>query len=561
MATSSVCPRCGAALAADTRFCPSCGAPTAPRLSPGQILDGKYEILDKIGEGGMGEVYRARHVHLDEIRIIKVTKPDALGEGPEPRRFQQEARMAAQVRHGNVAALHDFARLPDGSFYMVWEYIDGVTLEERLRANGPMPPAIAIDVARQILAGLAAIHAQGIVHRDISPDNIMIRERPGGVLEAKIIDLGIAKRVAAESVQMTGTGLFLGKLKYCSPEQVGSLSGNQAVDGRSDLYSFGVVLYEMLTGRAPFEAQTPEGYLGKHLHEAPPPLDTSRLPAAIGAPLSGVVRKALEKSREKRFSTAADFSEALARVPVLELETAPTERLARAAAGSRRFGLVFGAVVAALLLMAAVFWLRSRREPPRPMRPTPMAITTAVPSSVTPPPSVSPDETPAPASEGLPAEIGVERTKAPRPSPRRGPDADDPPAAPVAVSTATQQGEPPAPAVLAPPPERMRELIRRWRSHPRERRAREAQSIAAAANAFVAANPSDPLAREITARLPGELKADTEDALENAQPMLAGLCYRAWRALDFEPEDLEFERRVAASLSSVPPRRRPGGGN
>jgi serine/threonine protein kinase len=132
------CPRCGSAIPAQARYCPACGYATA-RLTPGQTLDGKYEILEKIAEGGMGEVYKARHVHLDEIRIIKVTKPDALGEGPDPRRFQEEARMATLVRHPNVAALYDFSRLPDGSFYMVWEYIAGVTPEEWMLRHGPLP--------------------------------------------------------------------------------------------------------------------------------------------------------------------------------------------------------------------------------------------------------------------------------------------------------------------------------------------------------------------------------------------------------------------------------------
>src|SRR5712692_1240203 len=180
-----LCPRCGTSMPDASRFCPACGHAMA-RLSPGQTLDGKYEILEKIGEGGMGEVYKARHVHLDEIRIIKVTKPDALGEGAHPRRFQEEARMATLVRHPNVAALYDFSRLPDGSYYMVWEFIDGVTLEEWIRRHGPLPLSQALDVSRQVLAGLAEIHAQGIVHRDLSPDNILVRESREGRLVAKI---------------------------------------------------------------------------------------------------------------------------------------------------------------------------------------------------------------------------------------------------------------------------------------------------------------------------------------------------------------------------------------
>src|SRR5215471_18845787 len=325
----SACPRCGTGLPADAKFCPACGY-RAARLTPGQTLDGKYEILEKLAEGGMGEVYKARHIHLDEIRIIKVTKPDPLGEGHEPRRFQEEARIATLVRHPNVAALYDFSRLPDGSYYMVWEYIDGITLEAWLRRHGPLSASRALEVSMQVLAGLAEIHAQGIVHRDLSPDNIMLRETPQKALVAKIIDLGIAKRIAAETIHMTGTGMFLGKLKYCSPEQAGALPSGQRVDGRSDLYSFGVVLYEMLTGKPPFESPTPEGYLGKHLHAPPPPLDTTRLPARLAAPLATIVQKALEKDRDRRFGNAEEFTAALARLrpaATEALDDAPTTLL------------------------------------------------------------------------------------------------------------------------------------------------------------------------------------------------------------------------------------------
>src|SRR5262245_33511031 len=292
------CPRCSAAIAPPARFCPACGFALS-RLSPGQVLDGKYEILDKVGEGGMGEVYRARHLHLDEIRIIKVTKPQVAADAESGRRFQAEARLATLVRHPNVAALYVFSRQPDGSFYMVWEFIDGVTLQEWIREHGPLELSGAMSVARQVLAGLSEIHAQGIVHRDLSPDNIMLR-RTGAGLQAKIIDLGIAKRVEAESMAMTGTGLFLGKLKYCSPEQAGALASGEALDARTDIYSFGVVLYEMLSGRAPFESSTPEGYIGKHLHTAPPPLDVSALPASVGSTLAAIVARTLDKRRDRR---------------------------------------------------------------------------------------------------------------------------------------------------------------------------------------------------------------------------------------------------------------------
>src|SRR5690242_5478205 len=144
----------------------------------------------------MGEVYRVRHLHLDEIRIVKVMKPLPASDDTPERRFAEEARTATRLRHPNVAALFDFARLPTGAWYMVWEYIDGTTLFERLR-RGPIEPAESITIVRQVLAGLAEIHRLGVVHRDISPDNVMLVERDGATT-AKIIDLGIAKNVAED---------------------------------------------------------------------------------------------------------------------------------------------------------------------------------------------------------------------------------------------------------------------------------------------------------------------------------------------------------------------------
>jgi len=370
-----------------SRFCPACGQAMA-RLSPGQMLDGKYEILEKIGEGGMGEVYKARHVHSDEIRIIKVTKPDALGEGPDSRRFQEEARLATLVRHPNVAALYDFSRLPDGSFYMVWEFIDGITVEEWLRRHGRFPAPRALYVAQQVLAGLSEIHAQGIVHRDLSPDNILLREGRDGRLQAKIIDLGIAKRVAADSLSVTSSGVFVGKLKYCSPEQAGALPPGQVVDGRSDLYSFGVVLYEMLTGRPPFESATPEEYLGKHLHAAPPPMDTKGLPPRAGPVLAAAVARALEKRREKRYGDAREFAAALEKIAPATTE--PSEDPGSADEEGPR-GRALPWLLAAGILLAAAIALSFIHRLGSSSRAdvTPPAV--AVPS-VTPIPTAGPDE-------------------------------------------------------------------------------------------------------------------------------------------------------------------------
>ena len=561
MATGdSSCPRCSAAVPANARFCPACGY-AATRVTPGQTLDGKYEILDKIGEGGMGEVFRARHIHLDEIRIIKVTKPDALGEGAEPRRFQEEARIATLVRHPNVAALYDFSRMPDGSYYMVWEFINGITLEAWLKRYGPLPVARALDVAQQVLAGLAEIHAQGIVHRDLSPDNILLKELPDGRLQAKIIDLGIAKRVAAESLQMTGTGMFVGKLKYCSPEQAGALPRGQTLDGRSDLYSFGIVLYEMLTGRPPFESQTPEGYLGMHLHQAPPPLDTTRVPLKIAPALAAIVSRALEKSREKRFKDAREFGEALNRLtpaitqPAESLDSMPTVPMGTA---QRRVRSAWGL---AILLAAAAglgVWLIARRERSA-AEPLHAAITpqsSFSPAPATPRPTdtvdemvVAPPRTPR-VVETSGTEVGVPRPQATRPARKTAPPTPNPPtpvptaaptAAPTVVPTVAE-----TPAFDPNNPQRARQRLNNWMARPVQERAHRSIEIAKWANTMATEHPNAPQIQQMKRDLPLLFKGEALSALDRNQPNLAGLFYRAYLMLDFAPADPELARRMNA---------------
>jgi serine/threonine protein kinase len=540
------CPRCGSAIPAEARYCPACGYATA-RLTPGQSLDGKYEILEKIGEGGMGEVYKARHVHLDEIRIIKVTKPDALGEGPDPRRFQEEARMATLVRHPNVAALYDFSRLPDGSFYMVWEYIAGVTLEEWMLRHGPLPAAQALDIARQVLSGLSEIHAQGIVHRDLSPDNILVRENREGRLLAKIIDLGIAKRVTAETLSMTGTGLFVGKLKYCSPEQAGALPAGQVVDGRSDLYSFGVVLYEMLSGKPPFESQTPEGYLGQHLNSPPPPLDKARLPARTGPALAAIVSRALEKNRDRRFSSAREFAAALERVDPAATESLKTVPGHAKAGRNRALSLVLVFVLFAGAI-AAGFYILNR---PGPAAPVPAAVPTfSASAEPTAPPTAGPDDvviapriveqrTPTPAA---PSPVPPTRAPVTRAVPTRAPPAMSPPA--DASPPEETADEPIRGGVTAA---RFRANLEQWTRRPIARRAHRAMEVALAANFWTSTHPDDPYSPELKAQLPRILKSDTETALAAGQPVLARLFFRAYRQLRFSPPDPDLARRVRSA--------------
>ena len=551
-----VCSRCGGGVPAEARFCPACGA-SARRLAPGQTLDGKYEILEKTGEGGMGEVYKARHLHLEEIRIIKVMKPDALGEGTEPRRFQEEARIATSIRHPNVAALYDFSRLPDGSFYMVWEYIDGITLEAWLRRYGPLPAGRALDVAQQVLAGLEEIHAQGIVHRDLAPDNIMLRETRDGRLLAKIIDLGIAKRVAAETLQMTGTGMFVGKLKYCSPEQAGALGAGEVVDGRSDLYSFGVVLYEMLTGKAPFEADTPEGYLGKHLHAPAPPLDTTRIPAAIGPALAAIVTRALEKRRDRRFRDAREFATALRRLAPAAAtgsEEFPTERLDGRSGGSGWLWLAGGALALAAAAAALSYVLhrpvaarRAAASAPTPAAASPAPRPTEAPDEVVVAPRILEDATPPPPT----------RAPTARPAPTPAPT----PASPSVPAPAAEA----APALELPgvgtlDSARLRRMLDDWSERPIEKRAFQAVRLAYVSNRWIAAHPEDVTALDIRRRLPKMLRDDSDAALGSTppRPALAFEFAAAYLQLAFAPKDPEIERRVAELKQRIGTGRRGG---
>jgi serine/threonine protein kinase len=260
------------------KACPYCGEAITDflRRYVEMPVDGKYQLLARLGVGGMGEVYKVLHVHLNAIRVIKPMRPAIAGDRGAKDGFLREARLATKINHPNVSSLFDFSTLDDGSWYMVWEYIEGTNLHDLLEERGPLSPRYAAKLAIQALTGLEAIHRAGIVHRDISPENMMITRDADGEERVKIIDLGIAKQWSEDGEDKTKTGVFVGKWKYCSPEHLG------------------IVLYEMLTGAAPFQAETPHGYLMLHASEAP------------------------RKDRSKQFATARDFAQALeATLPAL----------------------------------------------------------------------------------------------------------------------------------------------------------------------------------------------------------------------------------------------------
>ncbi len=316
------CIHCRAAIEPVYKACPHCGEPITDFLrhhleAP---IDGKYQILARLGVGGMGEVYKVVHVHLNAIRVIKLMRPNIAGDAGAHDRFMREARLATRITHPNVASLFDFSTLPDGSWYMVWEYIEGTNLHDLIEERGPLSPRYAAQVSVQALLGLESIHRAGIVHRDVSPENLMITHGSDGEERVKIIDLGIAKQWGEETEDnKTKTGMFVGKWKYCSPEHLGMLPEGQRIDGRADLYSFGIVLYEMLTGVAPFQADTPHGYLMLHASERPRPLRQVNPTVTASPELESLILRALEKDRNKRFASAREFAQALERlVPALD---------------------------------------------------------------------------------------------------------------------------------------------------------------------------------------------------------------------------------------------------
>jgi serine/threonine-protein kinase len=273
-------------------------------------LEGKYEILEKIREGGMGAIYKVRHRLLDEIRVIKLMRPQLARDEELKARFLREAQFAIKLRHPNIAQLYDFTVGDDATAFMVMEFIEGLNLADVLALHGPPPLGLTLELAQQSLKALGYLHTRGYLHRDISPDNLMLTADTEGQPLVKLIDLGIAKRTGAEGDgQLTQTGTFLGKLRYSSPEQ---FRGGSEVDARADLYSFGLVLYELLTARFPIQGTDTSSLIAGHLFH--PPLDFAASDAAGRIPpgLRAVVLRALAKPAGDRFASAQELSRALA---------------------------------------------------------------------------------------------------------------------------------------------------------------------------------------------------------------------------------------------------------
>lgn len=270
------------------------------------LLDNRYEILGRIGRGGMGSVYLARHLLLDELRVIKVSRPQR-ATGKENRlRSQREARTAIQLKHPSIAQLHDFLIEPGGAACIVMEYIDGVALDRALGACGTFPLGVAVRLARRALGALSYLHSQGFVHRDIAPDNLMLSRSFHGEPDIKVIDLGLTRELEDKS-EVTGTGVFVGTLRYCAPERF----GQSKLDPRSDLYSIGVILYEMLTGYSPIPGDTVREVIVGQVMNPPLDFESSDPDLRIPEGLRAILLRALAKDPADRFADAADMADAL----------------------------------------------------------------------------------------------------------------------------------------------------------------------------------------------------------------------------------------------------------
>jgi serine/threonine-protein kinase len=305
------CPSCSHQAKPQDAFCAQCGFPlgqlkASPDSDPlvGRTLPGGYRIVEGLAEGSMGRVYRAEQKALGRAVAVKVMNPGLVSNADLVERFRIEARAASSLNHPNCVRVYDFGETQDGRPYIVMELLNGHDLADILGQAQLMPVTRALDITLQILGALEEAHGQGVVHRDLKPGNIFVMTQRGGGDLVKVVDFGLAKLKTSMS---SPSGLVFGTPEYISPEQATA----KPTDNRTDLYACGVILFEMLSGRLPFEDETAQGLLEKHVYAKPP--QPSDFVASV-SDLDPVVAKALEKAPEDRYESAEAFAEALREV-------------------------------------------------------------------------------------------------------------------------------------------------------------------------------------------------------------------------------------------------------
>ncbi len=302
------CPKCGSEYPDTNTLCPSDGVALEKSGDSilGKVLAGKYRIDERLSEGGMGTVYRGTHVLMDKTVAVKVLRASLAADEKIVARFSREARAASRISHPHALSVTDFGEAEDGVVFLVMEYLDGETLKEIIRAEGPMALTRVVEILRQVGGALQSAHSEGVVHRDLKSDNIMLLSS-SGTDYAKVLDFGIAKIKELDGAYdpgLTAPDLVIGTPQYMSPEQC---SQSPDIDARSDIYQLGVVLYELLVGHVPFVGESPTAIMLKHLQEPAPSVTDERadLPPAV----AHVVSRAMAKLPEERYQSVDELVE------------------------------------------------------------------------------------------------------------------------------------------------------------------------------------------------------------------------------------------------------------
>lgn len=280
-------------------------------VEAGTLVDGKYRVVRLLGEGGMGAVYEGENIRIRRRVALKVLHATLASHETAARRFEQEAKAAGMIGSEHIVEVLDFGSLPSGELYLVMEFLEGEDLATRIKRHKRLMPHEAAPIVYQILEGLSAAHKIGIIHRDLKPENVfLVRQRTGQRDFVKVLDFGVSKfsTLSGDAMSMTRTGAVVGTPYYLSPEQA---RGLRNIDARSDLYSVGVVMYQAITGRLPFSAETFNELVFKIALEAPPPAET--VVPDLDPTFAAIIRTAMEREPDARFASAKDFQAAISR--------------------------------------------------------------------------------------------------------------------------------------------------------------------------------------------------------------------------------------------------------
>jgi serine/threonine protein kinase len=432
------CPSCQSAFPTNYTHCPRDGYPSteAGEWTEGTLVRGKYQIIAKVGQGGMAAVYKALHVRFKEPRALKVMNPELANDATFVKRFEQEAIITRRLQHPNAVRVEDIDEAEDGRPFIVMEYVEGGNLKDVIEREAPIPVARVCAIVKQIAAALDAAHTLGLVHRDIKPANIALLASSGQAGRSsdrgnyrdndryndrvKILDFGIAKLREAHleesktHMTLTGTGMVIGTPAYMSPEQAKGLKGAE-LDGRSDLYSLGVVMYQMLTGDLPLKADSTLELLMAHISTPPRPIHEARPDLYIPDSVADVVMRCLEKNRELRpasgqglideinFASVLQEKPSVTLTPPRKADASPTvdppasPTVIAESEKSRSRSWLWA--VAAILIAAALAgaWYLRGRTPPTEQQGSHVASTSSEPEPVA--PHIEEPPTPAPAQQ------------------------------------------------------------------------------------------------------------------------------------------------------------------